>query len=159
MFRPSAPDQVLVWTFETFTRSSLALNMNRKYDARKCRTQVASPYFDFLSERFQPLSEVRHLRSLLQFDYMPFSSVLHISFFDYIDLIDLVVSFVFGTNDTIFVVQTLGGGKKSLKELPYYPAGAVEIPNVIPERMITICYNVDFPLGKLSLMSIGLLCF
>ena len=67
-----------------------------------------------------------------------------------------MVSFVFGT---IFVVQTLGGGKKFLKELPYYPAGAVEIPNVIPERMITICYNVDFPLGTLSLMSIGLLCF
>ena len=80
-------------------------------------------------------------------------------FLDYIDLIDLVVSFGFGTNGTIFVVQTLGGGKKSLKELPYYPAGAVEIPNVIPERMITICYNVDFPLGTLSLMSIGLLCF
>ena len=80
-------------------------------------------------------------------------------FLDYIDLIDLVVSFGFGTNGTIFVVQTLGGGKKFLKELPYYPAGAVEIPNVIPERMITICYNVDFPLGTLSLMSIGLLCF
>ena len=77
-------------------------------------------------------------------------------FLDYFDLIDLVVSFVFGT---IFVVQTLGGGKKFLKELPYYPAGAVEIPNVIPERMITICYNVDFPLGTLLLMSIGLLCF
>ena len=80
-------------------------------------------------------------------------------FLDYIELIDLVVSFGFGTNGTIFVVQTLGGGKKFLKELPYYPAGAVEIPNVIPERMITICYNVDFPLGTLSLMSIGLLCF
>ena len=80
-------------------------------------------------------------------------------FLDYFDLIDLVVSFGFGKNGTIFVVQTLGGGKKSLKELPYYPAGAVEIPNVIPERMITICYNVDFPLGTLSLMSIGLLCF
>ena len=80
-------------------------------------------------------------------------------FLDYIDLIDLVVSFGFGTNGTIFVVQTLGGGKKFLKELPYYPAGAVEIPNVIPERMITIGYNVDFPLGTLSLMSIGLLCF
>ena len=80
-------------------------------------------------------------------------------FLDYIELIDLVVSFGFGTNGTIFVVQTLGGGKKFLKELPYYPAGAVEIPNVIPERIITICYNVDFPLGTLSLMSIGLLCF
>ena len=46
--------------------------------------------------------------------------------------------------------------KKSLKELPYYPAGAVEIPNVIPERMIThllqcrfsprdIVINVNWP--------------
>ena len=39
-------------------------------------------------------------------------------FLDYIDLIDLVVSFGFGTNGTIFVVQILGGGKKIFKRTP-----------------------------------------